>query len=264
MKTSYILSLFIAIWSLSSCSETDYPVFDDSVIDIYFNKDSMNYSFGVVALGVTEHTIDIPVKIIGAAVSEDRSFLVEVVSGRSNAKSPDQYTIPTSLVLPADSVNCTLPVTIYRNTLDTLQWAVAFRLIANEHFTPTSEQEEEISNEAIVTFNNIVSKPNWVDRNGNFDWPETKLGPWNPTVYVVFMDFFRRMEQTAPATYRNLVERWGENLDQTYNDGWGTYYFGSWDYEYDLALTKFVLIPMYEYFQEHPELGVTDFPNPNE
>ena len=72
------------------------------------------------------------------------------------------------------------------------------------------------------------------------------------------------MEQTAPATYRNLVERWGENLDQTYNDGWGTYYFGSWDYEYDLALTKFVLIPMYEYFQEHPELGVTDFPNPNE
>ena len=61
MKTRYILSLFVAIWSLSSCSETDYPVFDDSVIDIYFNKDSINYSFGVVTLGITEHTIDIPV-----------------------------------------------------------------------------------------------------------------------------------------------------------------------------------------------------------
>ena len=159
MKTRYILSLFVAIWSLSSCSETDYPVFDDSVIDIYFNKDSINYSFGVVTLGITEHTIDIPVKIIGTPIDEDRSFSVEVISGRSNAKSPDQYTIPATLVLPADSVNCTLPVTIYRNALDTLQWAVAFRLIANEYFTPTSEQEEEISNEAIVTFNNIVSNP---------------------------------------------------------------------------------------------------------
>ena len=74
MKTRYILSLFVAIWSLSSCSETDYPVFDDSVIDIYFNKDSINYSFGVVTLGITEHTIDIPVKIIGAPIDEDRSF----------------------------------------------------------------------------------------------------------------------------------------------------------------------------------------------
>ena len=179
MKTRYILSLFVAIWSLSSCSETDYPVFDDSVIDIYFNKDSINYSFGVVTLGITEHTIDIPVKIIGAPIDEDRSFSVEVISGRSNAKSPDQYTIPATLVLPADSVNCTLPVTIYRNALDTLQWAVAFRLIANEYFTPTSEQEEEISNEAIVTFNNIVSMSySWTFSGKWRKLPRQPIGIW--------------------------------------------------------------------------------------
>ena len=41
-----ILFLFIGL-CIASCHETDYPTFDDSVIDIYFTQDSVNYSFGV-------------------------------------------------------------------------------------------------------------------------------------------------------------------------------------------------------------------------
>ena len=38
-----ILFLFIGL-CIASCHETDYPTFDDSVIDIYFTQDSVNYS----------------------------------------------------------------------------------------------------------------------------------------------------------------------------------------------------------------------------
>ncbi len=58
------------------------------------------------------------------------------------------------------------------------------------------------------------------------------MGPWNPVVYVTFMDFFHRLEETLPATYRALVERYGENLDQKYNTGWGEQDFGGWDWDF--------------------------------
>ena len=55
-----ILFLFIGL-CIASCHETDYPTFDDSVIDIYFTQDSVNYSFGVTPLSTTEHVVELPV-----------------------------------------------------------------------------------------------------------------------------------------------------------------------------------------------------------
>ena len=64
-----ILFLFIGL-CIASCHETDYPTFDDSVIDIYFTQDSVNYSFGVTPSSTTEHVVELPVRIIGASVKE--------------------------------------------------------------------------------------------------------------------------------------------------------------------------------------------------
>ena len=63
--------------------------------------------------------------------------------------------------------------------------------------------------------------------------------------------------------YREAEKRYGENLDQKYNTGWGEQDFGGWDWDFNYALQKYVCGPMYEYFQAHPELGVTTFPKPN-
>ena len=87
-----ILFLFIGL-CIASCHETDYPTFDDSVIDIYFTQDSVNYSFGVTPLSTTEHVVELPVRIIGASVKEvARNFKIEVVDKRTNAESPLHYT----------------------------------------------------------------------------------------------------------------------------------------------------------------------------
>ena len=109
-----ILFLFIGL-CIASCHETDYPTFDDSVIDIYFTQDSVNYSFGVTPLSTTEHVVELPVRIIGASVKEvARNFKIEVVDKRTNAESPLHYTVPEQLTLEKDSVNAVVPVTLKR------------------------------------------------------------------------------------------------------------------------------------------------------
>lgn len=137
-----ILFLFIGL-CIASCHETDYPTFDDSVIDIYFTQDSVNYSFGVTPLSTTEHVVELPVRIIGASVKEvARNFKIEVVDKRTNAESPLHYTVPEQLTLEKDSVNAVVPVTLKRSALGDTEWTVAFRLLPNDYFNPTAQTRE--------------------------------------------------------------------------------------------------------------------------
>ena len=252
----YILLVLCAVCGLHACSETDYPLFDDSTINIYFTADSVDYSFGIVPLSTTERIVELPVKIIGAPVAHERSFKLEVVAEKTNADADLQYSIPESLTIAADSINGVVPVTIYRSNLNEQLWKLTLRLLPNENFMPAPDVDTDMGVEAVITFNNVISKPNWKNSwTGEFAWMENYLGPWNPVVYVTFMEYFHRLEEVAPVTYQNLVDLYGENLDN------GS--FSGWDWNYTFTLTKYVLTPMYAYFQEHPELGVTDFPNPN-
>lgn len=252
-RTIHALLLLLSVRFLSSCSETDYPTFDANAIDIYFMADSVNYSFGIVPPEQTEYTVSLPVQIIGAPARQDRKFRVDIVPEETNAQAEVHYRLlEKEMTLTKDSVKGLVPVTLLRQNLGETEWKLTLQLKANEHFNPTPQKEQKISSTVRVAFNNIVSKPNWKDFNGTLAWPR-QLGPWDPTVYVVFMDYFHRLEQEVPATYKKITDKYGENLDRN---------FQGWDYSYDYTFTKYILIPMYQYFQDHPELGVTTFPNP--
>ena len=250
-----ILYLLGASLSLLSCSETDYPLFDNSVSNIYFTNDSVNYSFGITPLSVTEHVIEMPVKIMGTSATTVRSFKIEIIPEKTNATKDVHFKLPETLEIAKDSINGIVPITLVRKNLDSTTWQVAVRLVSNEHFSPASNVDKDMGATGIITFNNTINKPNWKNWQGNFAWPDYKLGPWNPIVYVTFMDFFHQLKDKATMSYQKIIEKYGENLDNGKYEGW------EWDYDY--TLTKYILIPMYQYFQDHPELGITDFPNPN-
>lgn len=251
----YAILLSGASLGLFSCSETDYPLFDDSVINIYFTEDSTSYSFGITPLSVTERIVELPVKIIGAPASENRSFKIEIVQEKTNADENTHFKLPETLEIAKDSVNGIVPITLIRENLDTIQWQVTIRLVDNGNFSPAPGADEKMGSTSTITFNNVISKPNWFNWQGGFGWPVHLLGPWNPTVYVVFMDYFHQLKDNAPMTYQKMVEKYGENLDNGKYTGW--------DYDYKYTLTKYILIPMHQYFQDHPELGVTNFPTPS-
>lgn len=96
-------------------------------------------------------------------------------------------------------VNGVLPVTVLREHLGSDgYWQVAFRLLSTDDFEP----EAEVGTVSIASFNNIVEPPQWKDWSGKVVWPNYKLGVWDPVKWVKFMEYFRAMEQTAPATYK--------------------------------------------------------------
>lgn len=243
-----MIDLIVAL-GITSCEQTDYTSFEVSQSSIYFPKDSISYSFGTTPYNITTYTLNVPVKIIGTSAKEKRNFQIEIISDRSNAKAGEQYNIPSELVIEIDSVNGIIPVEFIRENLgNDKRWQMCLHLVATEDFALAKEVGDQI----IVNFNNIVEPPTWTDFQGNIVWPQNKLGVWNPIVWITFMEYFRKMKETVPATYQKMVEAYGPNLEHV------TY---GWPYDFDYAVQKYIMIPMYEYFQQHPELGV-DMPNP--
>lgn len=257
-KIKYLIrsvsGLIIAI--LVSCSETDYPTFDTTISDIYFLKDSSHYSFGLNPPSVSEKTINLPVRIMGEKWETPREFRIEMITEKTTAKANNHYSIPEKLVIDADSVNGVIPVRLYRNNLGNEQiWKVAFRLIPNENFTPANEIGDQKGIESTLTFTGIITKPDWgLDWQGNPVWMQSQLGDWHPTKWLMFITFYHEIADKSPATYKNMVEEFGEEFENY--KGWGFY-------PYEYTVKHYILIPLYTYFQEHPELGITDVPNPN-
>lgn len=251
-KNRYIFNWCIGLVAgilLTGCEKTDYMTYDPSFMGVYFTEDSTRYSFGVTPLDVETYVMKLPVKIMGTPTKEKRVLKFEVVADSSTAIAGKHYRLPAECVIEADSVNGVLELEIIREELgDVQKWRLMVELLENDNFSPL----EKVGARTVAIFSNVVEPPAWKDWEGNPTWPDDKLGPWNPVVWVKFMEFFRKIEETNPMTYQMLVKQLGPNLE---NVEYG------WPYDYDFTFTKYVLIPLYAFFQEHPEYEV-EMPNP--
>lgn len=255
-KITSLIILLSAILNLSSCSETDYPLFDDSVINIYFTQDSVNYSFAFVPIEIKEHIVELPIQIIGNPSKENRTFTVEIVKEKTDATEDVHYRLPKQLSIPADSITGIIPLTLLRDELKENEWEVTLRLVKDNNFIPIQENEAKTKNEITIAFSDIVKQPsNWLDYNN--EWPSSILGPWNPLVYRKYMEFFQQTKETNPVFYQDMTNKYGTYLEREI--------FGGTDYTsgYNYTFKKYIFLPLYKYFnEEHPELGII-FPYPN-
>lgn len=248
MKNNLIIkfNLFIVLGCLflTSCKKSDYLIYDKEFAGIYFQMDSIYYSFGVTPIEISNNELKVPVKIIGKSTSADRTFSVMVKSEKTTAVDGQHYSIAKTFTIKADSINGYIPLNILRKDLGTADYKISLKLVENENFTPVNEKYKE----TLIHFNNRVERPSWKDWQGNPTWPEYELGAWNPLTYIKFIELFRAIEQKSPATYKNMIEAYGPDLQNV------TY---GWPYDYNYTMVKYVLIPLYEYFMvDHPELGV--------
>lgn len=252
-KTKYITMAVLLLGLTAGCSKSDYKLFDSSDTGIYYTVDKLTYSFGITSMSVTHRVVEVPVRIMGAPTGSARTFTVEIIPDKTNATRGTHFTLPEQFTILPDSVNGVVPIDVMREALGEQEWTLGLRLVADDNFSPVATENTEV----VVGFNNIVTPPNWTSYNwmtGTFVpyWPDFQLGPWAPLKYVLFMDYFHKMEEAAPSTYRNLVDLYGPDLENI-TQGW------PWDY--NKSLIKYILLPMYEYLEAHPELGVT-IPNP--
>lgn len=239
-----MVATFLSVVILASCKKDNPVSFDKNFTGIYFETDSINYSFSVTPIEVTNYLLKVPVEIMGAPTANDRVFTAEVIADKSTAVAGTHYSINGDMLIPKDSINGFIPVLINRNSLGNADFKIQFKLIAKNGFEPVNKPNTEIK----VVFNNRVEPPTWKDWQGKPTWPDFKLGVWNPITYIKFIELFRAMEQKAPETYDAMVGRFGNDLANVD--------FG-WPWDYDNTMTKYILIPMYQYFvEQHPELGI--------
>ena len=243
----HISLLFLAI-GFYSCNENTFTVDTNFKTGIYFSEDSIKYSFGVTPLTVQEHTVNVPVKIMGSPSNQNRLFKIEIIDV-GEAVEGKHFQIQESISVLADSINAVVPIKILRQELGTSDFRLRFRLVENDHFVPVNEKYKN----AVLYFNNNVDRPNWRDWRGQLVWPSSQLGAakaglgWNPVVYIKFIELFRQMKDLAPDKYNAIVAVHGEDL-AVINQ--------SWPYDFNQSLTKYVLIPLYQYYMEqNPQLG---------
>lgn len=241
-----------------SCNDENYLIFDENYSGIYFTEDSIHYSFGILPLENRFYIQEIPVKIMGVPESRDRIFAVEILPSieNTNPREGIQYEMESSsLIIPADSIIGTIPLKLLRDGLagseeeGYTRYELRLRLIRNENFVPTLSDKE---NNIVITFDNSVEKPSWFDESL---WI-SKCGEWHPLKLIKLMEFFHTiLKEKAPSTYQKMVADIGENWEKV-EYGWPT--------DYNYTVKKYMLIPCYEYFRDHPEHGITDFPNPTQ
>ncbi len=243
----------------NSCKETDYMTFNENYSGIYFLKDSMHYSFGITPIEKRVHTHLVPLQILGKPSSYDREFKVLILNatGNEEAQQGVQFQLPEKLYVLADSINAYLPIEILRDGLagddntGYTKYELRLQLVENNEFVPTLSPADQ---QVVITFDNAVERPEWYNADGEKTWILTRFGEWHPIKLIKFVEYFHStLKENAPSTYNKMVEAYGENLEHIP--------YG-WPSDFSYTVVKYIMNPMYEYFQAHPELGITDFPKP--
>ncbi|MBQ8336501.1 MAG: DUF4843 domain-containing protein [Bacteroidaceae bacterium] len=275
MKRLYkALSVFFSLATMfiaTSCFDADYLVYDTSYCGIYFTKDTLNYSFSVTPLEVTAYEYKIPVKIMGGLSKEEREIAYEVIEDSTTAQAGVQYNFGKAVIEP-DSIEGYIPVTILRGGLKGdyangyEYYKLSIRLVENANFTPTLDS---LNQARTLTFTNEIVEPEWLNADNVKVWrpgnPHSNFGSWHPFTYLKVVEYFKKIKDVIPETYKKMVAYYGgENLEKIpYGDL----------YPYRAIMQKYVCAPLYEYLNDPANREMIlemypnypfDFPNPYE
>lgn len=156
-------------------SSTRYLFFPDSSKGL----DSVKFSFSHYP-GETTHDASFYIALTGIPTTEDLEYKLEVVDSLTTAQ-PEDYDIPVGLVFPAGKTIDILKIRCnnVRQTLETQQVQVTFKIVANENFSPGLAGKQMIR----VIFNNIESQPLW----WTGDLEKFILGTYSPRKFEYFV-----------------------------------------------------------------------------
>ncbi len=215
------LIVFLILAGIAAgCSyKESFPYKGDSLIN--FKTDSLYFSFGELPFSVTDTTLRIGVEIIGAPVSYDRTFRIELDRVRTTARVPEHYDEPAlEGVIKAGASSGFVMLTIHRLSLQSdSAFVVAMNMLAGEDFRLGAVEDRSVA----VCFTNRLDLPDW--------WPV--LSQW--------------LGEYNPRKYQKFIELWGGAITrQDINE-----------MKYTILRT---FKKVKAYFEGHPEFGVT-FPD---
>lgn len=245
MKANNILkSLFglVCLLGLAACEDTDYQLYDTTQKDATFIQyidendeivTSLSYSFGFDI--ATEYSIDVPVRLMGMTSDKDRTFSLEAAEG-STMKEGVHYRIDhDAMYIPANQVENKVRVTLLRDNDPLLQ---------EKEFVLKLKLKESVDLGVVgqdtfkIVFSDIrpENAPSW--------WVSWGMPTYRFDVAQKFFELFYAMEEVNPAVVHEMTDRYGD------------YFVNATSMQgpiimYSSFLNKFVLLPLWEYYEEH-------------
>lgn len=175
MKLEKIYLQIFALLAFCSCQKEDVAEYNLSSHYLYIpTADEVNivtFSFQH-HLGMDDYEIQFPVKLAGQKLTEDKTFLVEVVNDeKSTTALPGDYTLPQEQVFHAGVFEDVIKIAIHRteNLKAGNEVTLTIRLIPNENFGIAEymgQSDDTWTTESVtakVTFSDNISKPEWWD-----------------------------------------------------------------------------------------------------
>ena len=209
MKSTLPL-LFLLAGALLSCQQEAIPLFDSDEAGVYFcyrsswvsngteyYADSIAYSFGRAEKEATEHTIEIPVVVMGKVVDYPRPVRVTIDNARTTATAGVHYQVDLqAVVIPPGAGSTTVPVRFFRvPEMLEREFRVALALEENEHFRLhireqkntnlyTAAGERVSATRMLMVASELYTEPFYwrifcTERNGWY------FGPWSAAKYTL-------------------------------------------------------------------------------
>ncbi|MGN1233604.1 MAG: DUF4843 domain-containing protein [Candidatus Cryptobacteroides sp.] len=169
---STIITVVLVSAAVQNCSKQEVPVFSGDETYVYFKRyikdeegknvrvDTVQMSFSHY-YGVSEHTQDFYLGLVGQIPERDLEYAVEVVEDMTTAE-PDQYSLPEKLIFRAGHTEDVLPVTVYKDKIaDGDERVLRLRLVASDDLKVAYSSPTDSYTDIQLRFNNRIVKPTW-------------------------------------------------------------------------------------------------------
>lgn len=216
----YAVFVIYAFCLTIACTENRDGYYDN-IPRLYFpaETDSLNFSFGDKLPEYKRHIVYFPVRLLGMKTEREMRFKITVDRKRTTAKEGIHFTaLKEEYSFPADSINAYIPIELIREHIP--EEEVVYRIVIG--ISPNADFESGIKESltGILTFNNYLEKPGWWD-----------------SIFSAYAPNYK------PGMYQRIIAYYGHTLDEKYT------------FMHYLELMTVFKKQVYDYAQEHPELG---------
>lgn len=159
MKTisAFVSVTVIMLFVFSSCQ--DELMTYDHTDSVYFDSDSLIYSYYVHPSAVTEDTVSIAINLIGTVPGIDREINISVDS--TDAVEGTHYDLVKPVILYKDSTTAKLQVILYRTEDIADEAKTIWFSIKNSEDLLTANYSD--NNAFMLRFSDQMEKPDWWD-----------------------------------------------------------------------------------------------------
>ena len=228
-------------WCCLSC-EHDYLKYDTQMRDaLYFVWPDTSYCSFTAGDPVDTMDYKIYVQVMGLPRGSERSYKIEIIDTNTTAVEGVHYKLSENQIFPADTVKAQMHVILYNRDPELRNQPVtlAFRLVSSEDFDVVPVEQGGLMCHLII-------KTVPVEMPGLWIWGGTTyLGPYSEQLYFMFKKFYHKVEETNPTLYNRWEKTYGSELSRFY-------FMRHWSVE-KIPMSKYLLRPLYDYFQENPD-----------